>query len=214
MRMLGWISRLLLTTLLASTVSMLSTWTVIQLYVERVLEAYQLPGELDVKFTDFLAQAVSPWSGEAGTGKDAGLREEVNRMIEPDKRTVSDREQEQVVQGEAEDDPQSEAGDEPAMPDAVAVWGSGITQEESQEQDRLFISAEQFNEKRNELTEDDKWTIFTLVMSKLPKEELQSISTFMENGVTEAEMKELLSIMETYLEESEMEKLLEIVNKY
>ncbi|GIQ70458.1 hypothetical protein DUZ99_09765 [Xylanibacillus composti] len=215
MRMLGWISRLLLTVLLASTVSMLSTWTVMQMYVERVLESFQLPGDqLDVKFTDFLAQAVRQLPGETGSAGNSGLREEVDRILEVnDPMAFEEEEEEKPVQGGAETGSGDQNGEEPPMPDAVAVWGRSIGEEE-QAQDQLFISMEEFSAKREMLTDDDKWTIFSLIMTKLPKEELQMISTIMENGLTESEMIELLSILESYLDASEMEQLLEIVNKY
>ncbi len=227
MRMLGWMSRLLLTTLLASTVSMLSTWTVIQLYVERVLEAYELPSaELDVKFSDFLAQAVRQWPNHSVSRDTPGLRDEVNRILvhdqtevsqEPDYPEANEREdQEKSVQGDAEGERNGDTEVEQGRPDAVAVWGSGIVEEADSEQgqDRLYISAQEFNEKREKLSDEDKWTIFTLVMSKLPKEELQAISAYMENGITEAEMEELLTIMETYLDEADMDQLLEIMSNY
>ncbi len=81
-------------------------------------------------------------------------------------------------------------------------------------EDTLVMSAQEFNEKRKKLTNQDKSAIFSIVMTKLPQTELQKMSLLLEDGITEEELADLVDVMNAYLEQEEVEKLLAILNKY
>lgn len=80
--------------------------------------------------------------------------------------------------------------------------------------DTLVMSAQEFNEKRKKLTNQDKTAIFSIVMTKLPQEELQKMSLLLEDGITEEELGDLEDVMNAYLEQEEVTQLLTILNKY
>jgi len=80
--------------------------------------------------------------------------------------------------------------------------------------DALVMTAQEFNEKRKKLTNQDKTEIFSIVMTKLPQEELQKMSLLLEDGITEEELGNLEDVMNAYLEQEEVAKLITILNKY
>lgn len=103
-----------------------------------------------------------------------------------------------------------EEGGEPAgtdsMPDAVPVFGhAGLP-------GALVMSAEEFNEKRKNLSESDKIEIFTILLNHVPQDELQVLSELLEDGITAEEAGLIMDVMEGYLGPKEMDRLLTILN--
>lgn len=65
----------------------------------------------------------------------------------------------------------------------------------SEEDRKVVVSGEEFAKKKDELTQEQKNKIFS-VISKLPQEDIQYISKLMENGITASELKELEQILQ------------------
>src|SRR5690606_31881877 len=114
---------------------------------------------------------------------------------------------------EADSDSGPEAGNEHGqtgaaeVPDGEAwpVFGETILP------DSLVMSAEQFNDRRKNLTEAERLEIFALFFNKLPQEELQHLSQLLEDGITAEEAGTILQVMNTYLEQNEVDRLLSIL---
>lgn len=79
--------------------------------------------------------------------------------------------------------------------------------------DSLVMSAEQFNDRRKNLTEAERLEIFALFFNKLPQEELQQLSQLLEDGITAEEADTILQVMNTYLEQKEVDRLLSILTE-
>lgn len=97
------------------------------------------------------------------------------------------------------------------MPDALPVFGR---QTPGALPGELVMSAEEFNAKRKDLTNEDKLAIFSIMMSKLPQNELQHMSLLLEDGITEEELAAVEEVVSAYLSEEDIAKLLAIINKY
>jgi len=99
----------------------------------------------------------------------------------------------------------SESGNEPE-PDALPVFGRAALQ------GGLIMSAEEFNEKRKNLSEEDKVEIFTILLNHVPQEELQRLSVLVEDGITAEEAVAITEVMEGYLGPEEMDRLIAILD--
>lgn len=126
--------------------------------------------------------------------------------------------------GEAAD-PQVAAGAESAPGDAPgrAAGNDGIADLPDGEAlpvfgqvvlpDALVMSAEQFNDRRKNLSEADRRDLFALFFSKLPQEELQRLSFLLEDGITADEADTILEVMNAHLEQNEVNRLLQILTQ-
>jgi hypothetical protein len=225
MKMLRWLSKIMIATILISTLSVLTTWHVVNLYIEEILRQYQLPALGNkIQFSDFTAR----------------LSEELN-IVNPGDRDIAEEKKNSVVENgsslnkegegnrspspvttapEASSEPNSQGStsDKP-IEDAVAVWGrvgheSGGTDSAAELQREIVMSTEEFSEKKEQLTNEDKMQIFTLVIAKLPQSEVQHLSTLLENGITGKEMQEVEQTLQKHLNQEEYQQLMTIINKY
>ncbi|MNI88538.1 hypothetical protein D3C73_1458500 [compost metagenome] len=80
----------------------------------------------------------------------------------------------------------------------------------SEEDRKVVVSGEEFAKKKDELTQEQKNKIFS-VISKLPQEDIQYISKLMENGITASELKELEQILQKRLQPEEYADLLKLL---
>jgi hypothetical protein len=243
MKVFGWFSKLLIGTVFISSLSVLTTWYVVNLYVEEIFRQYQLPGiGKKVHFSDIAArlseelniskpkadQAQSTTAGKISDKlKDAGVVSEVtsNPASTKDSNPNSDA---SAVKSESDKANSPIPAPSPSMTpnggkpqagskDAVEVWGqlgqrSGSGK--ANEQKDWVISTEDFAKKKDMLSSEDKMKIFTLVVSKLPQNEVQQLSTILEGGITAVEMKEVDQILQKYLKKEEYQQLLDILSKY
>ncbi|SDD86005.1 hypothetical protein SAMN02799630_04132 [Paenibacillus sp. UNCCL117] len=104
--------------------------------------------------------------------------------------------------------------------DAVAVWSRQSTQSGSsgsgaagvtEEERRVVVSSEEFTKKKDQLSDQAKAKIFSMLVTRMPPEEMQSISLLMEDGLTAAEMKEVETILQKHLKPEEFQDLLAII---
>jgi len=203
MKFFGWLGKVLVAAVVAACISVVTTFYVVQHYVQELIKPFQavLP-EKQLGLSEFVAKlwTESNIVGQGGTQQD---REENAPKPHTDTSTSPDT---STKTGTG-------TGTTPPPDDAVAVWSRSGSKEASQK-DKVVMSAEQFQTKREKLSEEDKTTVFSLLISRLPQEELQQLSAMMEDGITSAELAEIEKIVENYLKPDEFEKLIGIVNKY
>jgi hypothetical protein len=141
-------------------------------------------------------------SGEAGTNT-AGAGDGV-RGAETGKRSQNGQTPSGASAAPSGSGVRTESGSEPE-PEALPVFGRAALQ------GGLVMSAEEFNEKRKNLSEEDKVEIFTILLNHVPQEELQRLSVLVEDGITAEEAVVITEVMEDYLGPAEMERLIAIL---
>jgi hypothetical protein len=218
MKLFVWLSKLLISTVLISTLSVLTAWYVVNLYVEEVALQYQLPGlSKKIQFSDIAARLsnelnlTKPKNDQAASSATLKGLEAIQESSAAPSPTPSQTPKADPVHP-------AEAAQDPAKADSIAVWGQ-VKQEESDSskidvQKGLVMSTEEFAKKKDLLTSEDKMNIFSLVVSKLSQEEVQRISTLLEDGITAEELKEVDTILQNKLKKEEYQKLLGILGKY
>lgn len=193
MRVVSWISKLLVSAILVSTISVVTTAYIVNSYITQLLKPLNLQiSQKPFEFSDIL---VNLWGksnilGDGGNAQDA---------------TGSDT--------GAGNGGTSQVGKE----DSVAAWAqtgrsAGTDSSQSKEQ-ALVMSEEQFQTKKEQLSNDDKMVIFS-ALSQLPAADMQTISTLVEDGITSSELAEVEKIVEQHLKPEEYKQLLKILQKY
>jgi hypothetical protein len=241
MKLFAWLSKLLISTVLISTLSVLAAGYVVNLYVEEIVRQYQLPAiGKKIQFSDIFARLsedlnISKPKGDQAASsatlkgldaiKDMGgtsgqvQGSKTSSVSEPDGQAGTGGSDPINPKPDTPKDATKPAGTEPeaSKDSAVAVWGQ-VKQESSSaannaEKD-LVISTEEFTKKKDMLSSEDKMKIFTLVVSKLSQDEVQHLSSLLEGGITVGEMKEVDQILQKYLKKEEYQQLLDVLGKY
>lgn len=205
MKLLGWISKLLLGAILVSTISVLTTAYIVNTYITQLLKPFNLQiSQKPLELSDIL---VNLWGksnilGQGGTSPDA-------TSLDPNPDPTSNPASTTPVGKE----------------DAVAAWAqtsdragtdASRTSETSTERalDRAVVMSEdQLQSKKDQLTSEDKRIIFA-ALSKLPEADMQTISTLVEDGITSSELAQVEKIVEQQLKPEEYNQLLQILRKY
>jgi hypothetical protein len=208
MRLLGWLSKLLISALLISFLSVFTTVYMVDLYINRFLEQWKITDarmpSMDVE--DFVSKLTSPSQLWGHAQPDTPNQINGEEAILEDS-SVTDR------NTSSSNESMDSLDDDPAVPvfnnDYEANQSSS-----SRQKDTVVMSAEEFNEKRKKLTNQDKTAIFSIVVAKLPQQELQKMSLLLEDGITEEELGDLENVMNAYLHQDEVAQLLAILNKY
>jgi len=235
-----WMLRSLLSIMLISSVTVFTTWTMIEIYMNRFLERAALTGEVgEVRISDLLAYIAS---GKTDTGPREGEGSSpIERITQQSDYSPLLRDEAGRREGESEEPletgtdgsraPGAEGDGDEEVQDAVPVFGNGGMAigdeevpsldggaEESQGdgtgQDELVMSADEFASKQDQLSEDDKMTIFTILFTKVPQHEFQNLSYLLEEGLTSREIKDIYDLLSEYLTEEEMQQLSSIIQKY
>lgn len=150
-----------------------------------------------------LAVSVPPAGGNTSSSSEAGTKE---RKQTEGKTTAPGS-------GKANDDPYR------VPEDAVAVWsrqsGKASSKQDSlAEQDRkVVVSSEEVTKKKEQLSEADKAKIFSLMVSRVPQEDMQTISKLMEDGITASELKEIERLLQKSLKSDEYKQLMDLIQK-
>lgn len=76
------------------------------------------------------------------------------------------------------------------------------------------ISREELANARGQLSSQDKEQLFSLLITKIPQEDLQKISLYVEDGLTESELKEIEQMIAMHVSDDEYDKLMNILKKY
>ena len=202
-KLFGWFGKAILIGIIAAAISAVTTFYVLNVYVQEIMKPVQevLPIP-SMQFSEFVAKL---WNGSNIVGQ-GGTSQKGKESTTQARTQTQSQTQSQTQTNE------SASTQSPKDDDAVAAWaqsGSGA----AREKDKVVMSEEQFLAKRNQLSEEDKANVFSL-LSRLPQEALLHISTMLEDGLTAAEIQEIEKIVEQYLKPDELAKLMEIVNKY
>ena len=193
MKLLGWLAKLTFGAVLAAAVSMLTTFYVVQHYIDRLLQTFNLNAEANrVEISEFLGN----------------LWNLANIMIQGN----SAANQQETASGE------EPAETDESAPEAVPAWSQtasgGLKQGEAAGGQALVMSEEQFRQTKEKLSDADKSAIFSLLISRLSPDEIARISSFVEGGITAEELSEVEKIVENRLRPEEYEKLQHLLEKY
>ena len=215
MKLLHWVSKWIIGTLLITALSVGTTWYVITLYVEELLRQFHLPVAANrISFSDFAAKLSEDLS--SFKLRDSGS---VSPKAEPVSAAVESSGKQEPSAAESPK-PDASTPHDPPHPkgDAVAVWGqmAGESQQSdaSAQKQSIVFSTEEFARKKEQLTSEDKARIFSLLASKMPQTELQRLSKLLEDGITNEELKEVEDILHKHLEQDEYQQLVDILRKY
>ncbi len=94
-------------------------------------------------------------------------------------------------------------------PEAIPVMSQVVEQSEE-----LLFSAEELSDKKQNITAEDRMEIYSLMITKVPADQVQNISYLLEDGFTMDELIQASMILQTYLDETEYAKLIEMLMKY
>jgi len=221
MRLLRGVVKWCLGSVLICLISILTTWYIVNQYVSAVLGQFHITtpeqklqlnrmiSQLSEQAESLLTgtstrQAVPEGNVAAGQGNGhLGLSGEQPGGTNPANGSSP---------GTAGDAAKSRATSTAEPDDAVAAWSQVGQQQDKQK--KVVISAQDFLQKKDELSADDKTKIFSILSTRLPPEEIQKLSGFVEDGITEDELKQLESIVAKYVKPEEYQQLLDILNKY
>ncbi len=199
MKLLGYLSKLMITAILLSTLSVMTTIYIVDQYVGVVLDRFHLSDierpTLSVSDVLSSAQQAPPM-----------IMEPKETTIEPQSQPQSESQSDPLTQMPSNRD---DAADDPIHDvEAAPVFGHAI------QSGSIVITADEFNEKRKNLSDEDKMAIFAIMMNKLPQAELQRLSEWLEDGITDEELTQVEEVINAYLEEDDIDRLLSILNRY
>jgi hypothetical protein len=226
MRILGWFSKLLISVVLISFLSIFTTAYMVDLYINKFLAKWNMEDTVKpaMDAEDYISKLIHPTEllypeqsmSEEDT-EDAGLpvfnqksinELESNEGIEPIA-PLGDQ-SDNKAESPASSDAVPSSAEQPSSSASTTTPSSSS----NELKDALVMSAQEFNEKRKKLTNKDKSEIFSILITKLPQKELQKMSLLLEDGITEEELNDLEGVMDAYLGQKEVAKLLAILNKY
>lgn len=207
----GWIGKMAITAAIIAGLSVFTTWYTVNQYIQQILKQFHLENiQSEFKISDFVSHL-----------SDIGNILQLNNHS-----TLADSQNRQQV-GMPADSLQATPVPETSLPadakpeqedsgldgsEALPVFGQ---QHMSEEESRgILISADELYRKKEEISNEDKMNIFSILVAKLPQEELQKMSEEFEDGLTAAELEQMKQVIATYLQQNEMERLAAILNKY
>jgi hypothetical protein len=207
LKLAGWVAKIVIGAALVSAISVYTTWYTVNLYISQIMKQFpfqvSLPG---FELTDFVAAMMKP----------------AETASKPSETSVK----EQTPAGNEYPNPQQappKTVDQTAPPeDAIAVWGQVSTNQQATggslgqqaERERVVLSAADFLKKKDLITDEDKLKIFTLVMNRIPAEDVQALSQYVEDGITDEEVRQIEELVKARLKPEEYEQIVSIINKY
>lgn len=227
MRWLGWLMKTGLTVVLISGLTMLTTGMVVNAYLKSLLESFNIQLENEP------AIGLNVFGGGLFGSKQPNTRSTESAVTGNPGETGSTP----VQQG---DTPPAKPGSEEVPDGALPVMGSGQDEMASSEasgeasneasgetsdnsagnsnaggsgSEQLVMTPGEIAEKKDSLPEAEKQQIFTMLMNKLPAEDMQKISAAMEDGLTETELQEIEQVIAKRMTTEEYTKLMELLKK-
>lgn len=228
MKLMKWLLKISLTAVLISTLTILTTGIVVNAYLQSVLASFNIQLEAQPMGVGGIMKNFLGMSGSSGdkTEKDIeGTSGGASGGSPKDNMTPDSKGATDVTPGSKDDDAEgngstgdgtttdggSEAVDGEAPPeDSLPVMGQ-IGQSATDQQ--VVMTPDEMVDKKSSLTTQEKEEIFTLLMTKLPQEEMQRISEAMEDGLTATELDEIQNGISKYLSEEEFQKLMTMLQK-
>jgi hypothetical protein len=205
LKLVRWITKLTLGAVLVSAISIYTTWYAVNQYIGSFMQ-------------QFPVQVARP---------SLELSDLFGTLLPNETKTPAIHGQTQPAGGEGTVAPPKTVEPKKVPEDAVAVWGQVSTNQQSagslqqnvqsiqaQEMESVLLSEGDFQKIKEQISDEDKMKIFSLVMNRIPAEDLQSLSTFVENGLTGEELKQVEELVKRRLKSEEYEQILSIINKY
>jgi hypothetical protein len=214
--------RIGLSSVFISLLTVATTWYTVNLYVDNLLKQYNIvtPAQKQQlsQVIAALGKQAGLWTGLfSATGDSSGAAPAATDDRTGGSGLSSVPDGKSAERKPEADDPAAAVSDQ----DAVPVWSqqSSAQQKQGDSQNKLkdkqlVMSAQDFYNKKENLSDDDKMKIFTILAERLPQEKLQEISKFVEDGITSDELKQIESIVKTYVKPKEYEELEQILDKY
>lgn len=215
-RGLIWIVKLVAAGLILSFLSIWTTGYIVTSYVESVLKQFQLPIEVPPMAMSGVWGKL--WGSDpllATELESTGMGQEGGDEAEPEAAEVF---------GEIEEPPLVDIGvgegahagveGETQAGTEVQEGAAGVTDTEDLDGTETALTTDDIKSTKEEMSEEDKATLFQLLMTKLPQESWQQISEFVENGLTEQELSSIQQMMAQHLDQSEYDRMMEILKKY
>lgn len=226
MKGLVWLMKLAITAVVTSFCCVVLTFMAVNTYVDLVLEQLhiQRPASAKISWGTFAGRFASTLGLEAGHGSGTGAmaadvakEEAVSANAGPDREEAGLKDSKTVSPSGS----RAEQTDPYRVPeDAVAVWGQQSVKEledvsgagsGAAEDRKVVVSSDEFTKKKEQLSEAEKAKVFSLLVSRIPQQDMQRISLLMEDGLTAAEVKELEQILQKHLKPEEYRDLLALI---
>jgi len=205
-----WLMKTALAAAVAASVSTFVSWAIVNAYVREVLAMYGAESAGPIGIAD----ALSIWGpARGGTGAPIGMAggedDSGGQHAGEDAAAVSAGVGTAGEQGGAEpaleEQPDEESAENPPPQDALAVMGS------VQSGGDFSFTAEQLEAMKDGISSEARMEIFSLILSKVPAEEIKTISALLEDGLDAEEIETARIILERYLTEEEMNRLLNLL---
>ncbi|UJF33337.1 hypothetical protein [Paenibacillus hexagrammi] len=189
MNVFKWLGKLVVSTVLITSISVITTSLIVNLYVQEIFRQFQIPA---------LGKKIQISEIAARLGEELNIvkpRDEGKQTAEgPSQSPTASPDAAVAVAPSPSVTP---AGPEPDSSKAAQGPADGVEEESVpvmgriQNDSDLVISTEDFAKKKEQLTSEDKMEIFSLVVAKLPQNEVQHLSVLLEDGITSEELKEV-----------------------
>lgn len=186
MKIWRWLTKRLFTAIFVCFLTMTTTIVTINAFTQHILSSLGL--QLDgakLTYTRVLSHII----GQGNNMKQAGEHQVIN------------------------DDTEQKVADSEEVEQMTEQWDEGETIEAWGRSEEIIFSIEQFNNKKDQLSDEDKLRIFTIVIENIPPEEVQVLSTMMEDGITNEEMESIDAMLKRFLDEHDYEELLTIIDE-
>ncbi|OPH53542.1 hypothetical protein BC351_06665 [Paenibacillus ferrarius] len=206
MKLLAWLSKIVISTVLITSITMFTTWYVVNMYVEDIFRQYQIPAlGKKIQFSEFAARL--------GGELNIVMRRDGGKQAAPVETSANAKPAPSPSPSGSQPNKEVGALPSPAKDDALPVMGR--VQSESHEQKKdIVMSTEDFAKKKEALSSEDKMKLFSLVVAKLPQSEVQHLSVMLEDGITASELDQINETLKKYLTENELKQLNDILGKY
>ncbi|WP_274365031.1 hypothetical protein [Paenibacillus thermotolerans] len=207
MKWIGWLVKTAISTAIITGVSVIVTWSMVNIYVQQLLKPFQGQQAANpIALTDLIAFLAGSGTGSAAdNGGNASTPEKAQSSASTETEQPGTDRNPYDTQ-DSSDTPASESAPDNALP-VMGSIGSGSGND-------MYLSTDDLEAKKDSISSEDRMEIFKLLMEKLPPEEIQNISKLLEGGITAEEMQEASDILQDYLEQSEYERLIAILAKY
>lgn len=231
MKLLAWLAKSAVSLVLVAGLSLFSAWFVVNMYVEEIMKHFSIQNVGNkIQFSDVLARLGEEWNignkkSASGAAKEPGAQATTAPVSGESDGTAPSG-------GGGAGTGSKPSGTEEKVPeDAVAVWGrlnasdasgKGAGQSGSggtagigaEGLGGIVMSQDDFAKKKAAMSSDDKMKLFSLLVNKLPADQLQQLSALIEDGITQEELKQLDKTLRTYLSKEEYKQILDIIQKY
>lgn len=193
MKWLGWLGRLIMTIVVVCLLTVVTTGYVVNYYIEQMLSRYHIsmtdggPSVTDIMkgLVGVQSSTSSPTDEESSSnGKDQVQDKELNKNNLP-----------------------------PATGGANAGNGDASGNDKLNQKENVVVTPDDLIAKKEGIEAKDKEAIFTILMSKLPQEEMQKLTEYMEGGLTETEVLAIEQMLSKYLDKTEYAKVMEVLKK-